>query len=110
MKFLVICQYGHSRSVALKRSIDGIKPEGTHAAVAIGWATSGDAIEVLAAWADRILVMCGHAYEHIPEEHKSKIIDCQLGHDQWSNPYNQDLRLKCNQLLKDKLGLETQLQ
>lgn len=95
-KFLCICQYGHSRSVALCRVLHG---KGIPA-VAAGWATSGDAIEVLSAWADVIALMTPEGIDQIPFEYRGKVVGhFNIGPDKWSNPYNQDLL----SILKEKV-------
>lgn len=86
-KFLCICHYGHSRSVALCRVLHGMGIN----AVAAGTGTAGTAIDVLAGWADVIAVMVPEAKSKIPTEFHSKIRDFSVGPDRWSNPYNQEL-------------------
>ena len=87
MKFLCVCQYGHSRSVALCRVLHsrGI------GAVAVGVGTNGGAIAPLAEWADVIAVLQPAFASHVPEAHRHKIADFDVGPDRWSNPYNQEL-------------------
>lgn len=87
MNFLCICQYGHSRSVALTRVLHGLRQN----AVAIGWATSGAAILPLAEWATHICLVDGHAMHHVPQDQRHKAVDFNIGPDRWSNPYNQEL-------------------
>jgi hypothetical protein len=88
MKWLCICQYGHSRSVALTRVLHG-KQVG---AVAVGYATNGGALALLAAWADVIAVMQPEYSQYVPEEFRHKITNhFDVGPDRWSNPYNQEL-------------------
>lgn len=96
MKFLCICQYGHSRSVALCRVLHGKNLP----AVAAGYSTSGNAINVLAEWADVIALMTPEAMNRIPKVYQSKVVsDFDIGPDKWSNPYNQELL----SILKDKV-------
>lgn len=88
MNWLCICQYGHSRSVALTRVLHGKKIP----AVAAGWTTSGNAIESLAEWADVIALMTPEGLHTIPLAHRAKVVnDFDIGPDRWSNPYNQEL-------------------
>ena len=99
MKFLCICQYGHSRSVALSRVLQ----QRGHAAVAIGWMTSGDAMKPLAQWADKICVLETHFRQYVPSEHIGKVIDFNVGRDRWSNPYNQELLAILGGMADEKL-------
>ena len=92
-KYLCICHYGHSRSVALCRVLHA---KGFQA-VAAGLYTGSEAFPVLSEWADKILIMVVGV--PIPEEHQHKIVDFYIGADKWSNPYNQELLA----LLKDKV-------
>jgi hypothetical protein len=87
MKNLCICQYAHSRSVALARLLQ----QKGQVAVAIGVGTSGDAIKVLAPWADRIFVLQEQYKEFVPAEYHDKVIVMDVGPDKWSNPYSQEL-------------------
>jgi len=87
MKCLCVCQYGHSRSVALTRVLHH---EGHHA-VAVGWQTSGTSLSLLAAWADKIFVLEGWFAKFVPEEHRHKVVAFDVGPDRWSNPYHPDL-------------------
>ena len=102
MKFLCICQYGNSRSAALVRVFHSLK----HEAVAVGVGTSPSAIEVIGDWADHICVMQPHFANYVPDRLKHKVAVFDVGHDQWSNPYNQDLltilRSMADQFLKEK--------
>ena len=88
MKFLCICQYGHSRSVACTRILHLHGKD----AVAIGWSTAGaEAIRLLSAWADKILLCDGQAKHYIQLIHTDKVLNFDPGPDKWSNPYNQEL-------------------
>lgn len=86
-RWLCICQWGHSRSVALARVLHGRG----EAAVAIGAGSSGDAIIPLSAWADRIALLEPGFKRYVPEEHWHKVVNFNVGPDRWSNPYNQEL-------------------
>lgn len=86
-RVLCICQYGHSRSVALCRVLHGRGFK----AVAAGVSTAGDGLAHIAAWADVICVLQPSFSAHVPEEHRHKIRDFDVGPDRWSNPYNQEL-------------------
>ena len=85
---LCICWYAHSRSVALARLLQ----QRGEPAVAIGVGTSGDAINVLAQWADRIFVLETSYKDFVPEAYRHKVIIFDVGADVWSNPYSIELR------------------
>lgn len=87
-KDLCICWYAHSRSVALARMLQ----QKGESAVAIGIGTSGDAINVLAPWADRIFVLETSYKDFVPVEYHHKVVIFDVGADVWSNPYNMALR------------------
>ena len=87
MKFLCICTYGHSRSVGACRVLHGLG----HQAVAIGTATGHTAATILSVWADKIICMTPEGPQLIPQADKHKIVDCDIGPDRWSNPYNQEM-------------------
>lgn len=99
MNFLCICQYGHSRSVALSRVLQ----QRGHAAVAIGWMTSGNAIQPLSQWADRICTLETHFRQYVPNEHIGKVLDFNVGPDRWVNPYNQELLGILEAMVNEKL-------
>lgn len=101
MKFLCICQYGHSRSVALCRVLHGLG----HSAVAIGAGTSGDAIGSLAPWADKILTLQPGFGRIVPPDHFHKVIEFDVGPDRWVNPYHPELHAILSGMVKEKLGL-----
>jgi predicted protein tyrosine phosphatase len=88
-KFLCVCQYGHSRSVAAVRVLhqDGMQ------AVAAGHETAGDtALTVLSSWADVIFLMTPDDRHRIPADQQHKIdTSFDVGPDRWSNPYNTEL-------------------
>lgn len=93
MRFLCICRYGHSRSVALCRVLH----EKGFQAVAAGLYTGHESFEVLSEWADKILIMVDGVNIRAAEQHK--IVDFNIGPDIWSNPYSQQLLA----ILKDKV-------
>lgn len=98
-KFLCICHYGHSRSVALCRVLH----EKGFQAVAAGLYTGSDSFGVLSEWADKILIMVDRVV--IPEQHRGKIIDFNIGPDIWSNPYNQELLTLLTKKVETDLGI-----
>jgi hypothetical protein len=83
VKFLCICHYGHSRSAALVRVLHGRR----HEAVCAGAGTSPSVLPALVQWADVVVNMVPNEI-HL-DTPKQVIID--IGRDQWSNPYNQEL-------------------
>lgn len=87
MKFLCICQCGHSRSVAMTRVLHHLG----YPAVAIGAEHSGDAINQLAPWADKIIVMELRFAGFVPSHLRDRVVVFDVGPDRWSNPYNQEL-------------------
>ncbi len=100
-RVLCVCQYGHSRSVALARRLHHRKI----VAVAAGWSTGGDALAVLSAWADVIAVMTPEIVNtHIPAEHRHKVADFNVGPDRWSNPYNHELLAICDKKIEEFLA------
>lgn len=97
MKFLCICQYGHSRSVAMARMLHGMG----HEAVAVGYGTAVSAFRPLGEWADNILVVdmqYGLPFMAMGLSHKTTPFP--LGPDIWSNPYHSDLQKKCVELFE----------
>lgn len=96
-RWLCICHYGHSRSVALARVLHGQKLP----AVAAGWTSSGDALTTLSAWADIIALMTPDGLAKIPPEHRHKVHDFNIGPDAWSNPYHPELLAICRQKVAD---------
>lgn len=91
--YLCICQYGHSRSVALARVLHSFKQE----AIAAGVGTSGAWLETLCHHADRILILETTFLNYIPKLHQWKVMPFHVGPDRWVNPYNPEL----NAMLRD---------
>lgn len=98
MKFLCVCQHGHSRSVCCCRVLHELG----HQAVACGWATAPDALPVLADWADRVIIMERQFQTKLPLKYMLKTVVCEVGPDVWSNPYNQELHRLIARLLKEQ--------
>lgn len=73
-----------------------------HEAVAVGIATAPSAIQRLAAWADKIIVMETAFAAYIPEAHRSRLEINDVGPDVWVNPYNQALRALCDAFCQAK--------
>lgn len=101
MNFLCVCQYGHSRSVALARVLH---QRGYHA-VACGHQTAGPLLATLADAADRILILDDNMTPHV-KQWSDKVVSIHIGPDVWSNPYNQDLIRILNQKVDEVLQLE----
>lgn len=101
MKYLCICQYGHSRSVAMCRELHRRKLE----AVACGYGTAPSAIAVLGEWADRILILASEYTIRLPElKHlQQKVIYVPIGPDKWSNPYHPELAEICKKWFEENL-------
>ena len=101
MNYLCVCQYGHSRSVAMVRALHHVQLP----AVACGWMTAPDALPALCQWAHVVVVMQEEFQQYIPAAFKDKIVVCDVGHDRWSNPYHPELRALCHKLATEKLGI-----
>lgn len=98
-RYLCVCQYGHSRSVCLTRVLHGRGDE----AVAVGWMTSGSALDGLAEWADTICVLEAAYASHVPSRHLRKVVVLDVGRDRWSNPYHPELFSILSDLVSQKL-------
>lgn len=101
MNYLCVCQYGHSRSVAMVRALHHVKLP----AVACGWMTAPQAMPTLCEWADVIVLMQESFRTYIQDEWADKIVVCDVGHDRWSNPYHPELSALCRRLAAEKLGV-----
>jgi len=99
--YLCVCQYGHSRSVALTRVLHMCHVE----AIAVGYRTSPDWLHLMSGVADKILILDSSYRRHILPVYHDKIIDMHVGPDRWANPYHKELLTILAGLVKDKLGL-----
>ena len=88
MFFLCVCQYGHSRSVALCRALHARNLR----AVAAGTATAGSALALLAEDAQAIFLLDDSLRGGIPQEYQHKVVSFHVGADRWVNPYHPELR------------------
>ena len=88
MFILCVCQYGHSRSVALARALHAR----SYDAVAAGTATAGAALPILAEEATDIFLLDDALRGYIPKEFQGKIVSFHVGPDRWVNPYHPELR------------------
>jgi hypothetical protein len=108
MRALCICQYGHSRSVALtrvlRRASNGraeYKAVGNYEAVALGWETAGlSAIALMSGWAEVIFILQQTYLDRIPDRHRGKVVVFDVGPDVWSDPYHIDLYYKLLAMLQ----------
>lgn len=101
MRYLCVCQYGHSRSVAMVRALHHLQLQ----AVACGWMTAPAALPTLCQWANSIVVLEASFVAHIPQEYRDRVVVCDVGRDRWSNPYHPELTALCRRLATEKLGL-----
>jgi hypothetical protein len=92
---LCVCQWGHSRSVALSRVFHSRREE----AVAVGVSGARSSFNILCAWADRIFILQPHFMEYIPTEYRNKVAIFDVGPDRWVNPYNKELEKILNDML-----------
>jgi len=88
VRVLCVCQYGHSRSVALARELHS---RGV-VAVACGVATAGSGLRRLAEWATHVALLDDALRGSIPAEAVSKLVSFHVGPDRWVNPYHPELR------------------
>jgi hypothetical protein len=101
LRFLCICQYGHSRSVALARVLHGMGYE----AIPIGYGTSPSSIDPLGEWADMILIVDRGAWFLVNSatQLKNKSHDFDVGPDRWVNPYHPELQTIFEAMVKERL-------
>lgn len=100
--YLCVCQYGHSRSVALCRVLHHVKQQ----AVAVGFQTAPAAlISIARTWATKILILDDSYLRYIPEDCREKVVSFHVGPDRWSNPYNVDLLNTLAPMVEAKLGI-----
>lgn len=95
MKFLCICQWGHSRSVAMAKTL---QEKYGHQAIACGVSGAESALIPLSEWADHILVMQPHYKDYVPYYQHDKVLITDVGRDRWSNPYSIELLELCRNL------------
>ena len=98
---LCVCQYGHSRSVALAREFH----KRAIPAVAMGVATAGQAGEVLMREAAAICLLDYALRGAIPGGHGAKVDSFHVGHDRWVNPYNTELAGILSKMVDEKLAV-----
>jgi hypothetical protein len=92
-----LCQKGNSRSVALayifkRRGID---------ALAAGLKTSSpETIEMLCAWADRIILTTKRYIALVPKAHYGKMLIWHVGTDIWFKGFDEDLINKFKEYMR----------
>lgn len=98
---LCVCQYGHSRSVALAREFHkrGIP------AVAMGVSTAGPAGELLMQEAEVICLLDEALRGAIPSQYGRWIESFHVGPDRWVNPYNAELAGILSKMVDEKLAV-----
>lgn len=101
MNYLCVCQYGHSRSVAMARVLHHNRVS----AVACGWQTSPQGLVLLSGWADNILLLDRGYIEKIEPQFQWKCIDMHVGPDRWCNPFSPDLLNILAEMAKERLNI-----
>lgn len=107
MKFLIVCNHGNVRSVALARAIKDIsfsKPRPhPHEAIAVGAAiTHGDTFRMLYDWADTIVWMADGMHledflQYVISNETIRVnriinLVSEIGPDKWFNPMHPELQ------------------
>lgn len=102
-KILCLCQYGHSRSVALAREFHGRNI----AAVAMGVGTAGPWLDAACEAATAICLLDDALIGAIAERHRHKVTSFHVGADRWVNPYHPELaailRPMVSRFMEDRL-------
>lgn len=89
MKVLCICQNGNNRSVFMAYRLKRFG----HEALAAGWnKLSEQTLHMLCDWADKIIIMEGQFYGHIPLPYRNKVIAADVGPDEWGPQWHSELR------------------
>lgn len=101
LRLLCVCQYGHSRSVALARQLHGRKV----AAIACGVATAGPWLFPLCDWASHVLLLDDALRGAIPAASVSKIVSFNVGPDRWVNPYHPELADLLAKMIDERLPM-----
>lgn len=97
LKIVTICQGGVVRSVGLGRLLKDRDVAGRqHDTVALSWQwNSREILEMLGAWADRVIVMEPSMVNMIPESLRPKTVVCDVGPDTYGNAQHPELMRKC---------------
>lgn len=94
MKVLAVCQAGTVRSGALALAA---KRHGGHDALAAGIDYNApETLDMLARWADKILVAEQRFAAYLPLDQAHKVVDAALGPDRWHNPLHPELEPLCD--------------
>ena len=100
LRVLCVCQYGHSRSVALARELH----HRNVAAVACGVGTAGSALDYLCDWATHICVLDDSLANMIGTRHHDRIVSMHVGPDRWVNPYHPELQAILRDLVEARMS------
>lgn len=101
LRFLCVCQYGHSRSVALARRLHSRHVP----AIACGVATAGPWLPSLLGWASHVLLLDDALRGAIPVEHAAKVVSFHVGPDRWVNPYHPELAALLEAMIDQRLPM-----
>ena len=101
MKILTICERGNSRSVMLAYLLkDGYG----HDAIACGIrANTGETMDMLYKWADKIILVDKDFIPEVPQEFHSKMKVWDVGKDRFFMPNNELLTIYQDLINKDPL-------
>ncbi len=91
-KVLVLCQKGNSRSVGMATLLKDIGADALAAGVETA---SRPTMAMLAAWAERIIIMSARFVRWVPEEHREKVALCEVGTDTYWRGVSQRLEHQC---------------
>lgn len=92
MKFLCICDGGNVRSHGMAVALKELH---RHEAIAIGrWRVSPQTMDMLAMWADKIIIMEPHMMESVPPNFRDKVSCVDVGPDTFGLHVHPDLWAK----------------
>lgn len=101
LRFLCVCQYGHSRSVALARRLHARHVP----AIACGVSTAGPWLIPLTDWASHVLLLDDALRGAIPAAHGGKVVSFHVGPDRWVNPYHPELAALLETMIDQRLPM-----
>lgn len=101
LRFLCVCQYGHSRSVALARRLHARHVP----AIACGVATAGPWLFPLCDWASHVLLLDDALRGAIPAASVAKVVSFNVGPDRWVNPYHPELADVLEKMIDERLPM-----
>lgn len=88
MRILTVCKEGNVRSVTAATLL---KRKG-HDALSCGVVLNApETLEVLCAWADKVLVAADDLLDGLPDACDDKIVRLSIGRDRWGRPMHADL-------------------